>query len=327
MFYACDDIIQKLNDAGRRKTPFLFGVDFEMSEGFFVPQPLRQTDILFDFNGVTNFSETVGNVPRFRFNSFPEAAEVYENRFRHVMHGLRRGDSYLANLTVKTPIETSLPLREIFAHSRAMYRLYVPDRFVCFSPECFVKIESGKIFSHPMKGTIDAALPRAAETLLADFKETAEHSTIVDLIRNDLSRIATRVRVNRFRYIDTLATHKGDILQASSEIEGTLPHDYLSRIGTLFFELLPAGSVSGAPKDATLRIIREAEGEPRGFYTGVAGYFDGERLDACVLIRYIEQNNDRLFFRSGGGITAHSTCESEYREVIQKVYLPFTPSL
>jgi len=187
-----------------------------------------------------------------------------------------------------------------------------------------VRIDKGRVFSHPMKGTIDASVENAEETILNDYKEKAEHCTIVDLIRNDISRIATRVKVNRFRYIDRVETNEGAILQVSSEIEGTLPGDYLENLGTLFFELLPAGSVSGAPKEATVAIIREAEQEPRGFYTGVAGYFDGTGLDSCVLIRYIEQTEGGFYFRSGGGITVNSECEKEYAEAVRKIYLPFT---
>ncbi len=312
-----------MDEAGNAKIPFLFGVDFEMNEGFFVENPLQQSDVLFDINGIGNVEKTIAVAPSFRFERYPESFETYEKRFSRVMNGLQRGDSYLTNLTIKTPIETSLSLQEIFTYSRAMYRFCIARKFVCFSPERFVQIKNGKIFSHPMKGTIDANVPNAAETLLNDYKETAEHNTIVDLIRNDLSCVATRVKVNRFRYIDTLKTNNGNILQASSEIEGTLPAGYLQNIGSLFFELLPAGSVSGAPKDATLSIIREAEQQPRGFYTGVAGYFDGKNLDSGVLIRFIEQGNSKLYFRSGGGITINSKCESEYREAIQKVYLPF----
>ncbi len=322
MFSKCNEVISKINVAGRSETPFLFGVDFELSEGFFVENPLRQNDILFDINGAGNCNETIAEKP-FRFESFPESEETYSRRFATVMNGLRRGNSFLTNLTIKTPVETDLSLKEIFLRSRAMYRVFVPNRFVCFSPERFVHIADGKIVTHPMKGTIDATIENAAEIILNDYKETAEHSTAVDLLRNDLSRIATHVKVNRFRYIDRLETHKGAILQVSSEIEGTLPDDWRSNLGTLLFELLPAGSISGAPKEATLDIIREAEQEPRGFYTGIVGYFDGENFDSGVLIRYIEQTGNRLFFRSGGGITINSRCESEYREVIQKVYVPF----
>ena len=97
----------------------------------------------------------------------------------------------------------------------------------------------------------------------------------------------------------------------------------LSRIGNIIFELLPAGSISGAPKPSTLDIIKRAEGQKRGFYTGVFGYFDGETLDSAVMIRFIEKQKDGFYFRSGGGITINSDMRSEYQEVLEKVYLPF----
>ena len=145
----------------------------------------------------------------------------------------------------------------------------------------------------------------------------------VEFSRRKTARYADRVHVERFRYIDRIATRRGDILQVSSEIAGRLPAGYEARMGDILFDMLPAGSVSGAPKSSTLRIIREAEGEPRGYYTGVFGYFDGQTLDSAVLIRFIEEEQGRMYFRSGGGITAYSDCRSEYEEVIEKVYLPF----
>jgi para-aminobenzoate synthetase component 1 len=278
---------------------------------------------LFDINGISNAKNDETAIPDFRFDTFPEDFSTYQQRFDRVMHGLQRGDSQLVNLTIKTPLQSSLSLRDIFTHSRTMYRLYLPATFVCFSPEIFVKIENGKIRTFPMKGTIDASVENAAETILNDRKEIAEHRASVDLLCNDLREIATDLNVKRFRYIDTLKTSKGEILQVSSEIEGTLPENWAGNIGTLIFKLLPAGSIAGVPKNASLKIIREAEQEPRGYYTGIAGYFDGKTLDTCVLIRFIEQQGNNLFFRSGGGITINSICEKEYREAIRKVYLPF----
>lgn len=318
-----DELRERMNESGGRGNPFLFAVDFEMEEGFFLSDPLQQQKVLFDIRGISNAPLLPGMVPSHQFDAFPEDYDTYRLRFESVMKGLKRGDSYLTNLTISTPVSMSLSLQEIFLYARTTYRLFLPDRFVCFSPECFVRIEEGKIFTYPMKGTIDARLPDAQQTILNDPKERAEHNTIVDLLRNDLSRIATRVKVNRFRYIEEVPTHKGPILQVSSEIEGTLPPNYLSQLGTLFFGLLPAGSVSGAPKAATLALIRAVEREKRSYYTGVAGYFDGNRLDTFVLIRFIEQNDSRHSFRSGGGITAQSDCRKEYNEALQKVYLPF----
>ena len=128
--------------------------------------------------------------------------------------------------------------------------------------------------------------------------------------------------VCRYRYFDLLQTIRGALWQTSSEIGGRLPDDYRSQLGTLLFDLLPAGSITGAPKPKTCAIIAEAEGYERGFYTGVAGVFDGDNLDSCVLIRFVEQEGGRLWFKAGGGITYRSDVHSEYEEVIQKVYVP-----
>jgi para-aminobenzoate synthetase component 1 len=174
-----------------------------------------------------------------------------------------------------------------------------------------------------MKGTIDADIPGAKDILLNDEKEMAEHVTIVDLIRNDLSIYAHHVTVEKFRYVDTLETNRKKLLQVSSVISGKLPDDHHSMLGEIIFSLLPAGSVSGAPKQETLRIIRESEGMPRGYYTGIMGYFDGNDFDSAVMIRFIEQQNGRMIYRSGGGITFMSDPEKEYQELIDKVYVPF----
>ena len=232
------------------------------------------------------------------------------------------GNSYLTNLTCKVPLRTNLALKDIFLYSHALYKLWLKDSFVCFSPEIFVRMEEGKIKSFPMKGTIDATLPHAEAILLDDAKEAAEHATIVDLIRNDLSMVSEHVTVTSYRYIDRLQTNKGPILQTSSEVCGNLPHDYTKRLGDILFKLLPAGSITGAPKPRTVQIIAEAEGYERGFYTGVMGCYAGGRLDSAVMIRFIEQENGQLYFKAGGGITAQSRWESEYNEVKQKIYVP-----
>jgi para-aminobenzoate synthetase component 1 len=200
------------------------------------------------------------------------------------------------------------------------------DELVLFSPETFVKIENGKIFSFPMKGTIDAGINNAEEIIINDQKEIAEHNTIVDLIRNDLSIVSQNVVVEKFRYIEKIETNDKHLLQVSSKIVGELPEDYRSNLGNIIFQLLPAGSISGAPKKKTLEIIKEVEPEPRNYYTGIFGIFDGNNLNSAVMIRFIEKINGQLYFRSGGGITYQSIMESEYQELIDKVYVPINRS-
>lgn len=313
-----------MNTFGQLRRPFLFAINFEMTEGLFVDDPVSQNEILYVVTGQGNKPADTPAHDKSGLAVFPIPQQDYQAAFDIIHAGLRRGDSFLANLTVRTPIETQLSLRDIFLRSNAPYQLFVPGKFVCFSPERFVSIVDGRLSAYPMKGTIDAAVADAEQIILGDFKETAEHSTIVDLLRNDVAMSADHVRVTRLRYIDRIQSHDRDILQVSSQIVGDLPGDYLSCLGDIIFRMLPAGSISGAPKASTLRLIRQAEKISRGYYTGVFGYFDGAALDSAVLIRYIEECDGKRFFRSGGGITAYSNPQAEYREVLTKIYLLFT---
>lgn len=327
-YISADEVKVRMNKAGSISRPFLFAVDYEMERGIFVENPLNQSDILFRFGGIRNYPVT--NIPAERAYLKivdPIPYSLYSKKFKVVMEGLIRGDSYLVNLTAKTGIATSLTLREIMASANSPFGLCAGEDFVSFSPERFVRIENGEISSFPMKGTIDASLQDAEMRIIEDYKETCEHNTIVDLIRNDLGMVSESVRVERFRFTDRIKTDRSEIIQISSEIRGRLAENYLNHLGDIVFTLLPAGSISGAPKPSTLEIISKAEGEKRGFYTGVCGYFDGKCLDSAVLIRYIEKvNTGELFYRSGGGITVNSQCETEYDELLEKIYLPQTRS-
>ena len=313
----------------------------------------------------------------------PPLYEDYERSFNIVKSNIMAGNSYLTNLTCRVPVSCNLSLEEIFHRAKGKYKLLLRRKrtqaedkdhlkeeaqnkahlkeenteenltpFVCFSPETFVRIKGGRIYSYPMKGTLDASLPDAEKQLMEDRKEAAEHATIVDLIRNDLSRVAEDVRVDKYRYIDVLHTNKGDILQTSSEISGRLPEDYPHHLGEILDAQLPAGSITGAPKDKTMQIIQEAEGYDRGCYTGIMGIYDQGELNSAVMIRFIEEETSpvdfetdgeknfkakegkasegkepkasrELYFKAGGGITSKSDCWREYEEVIQKIYLPF----
>ena len=317
--------IDRFNTLASNRIPFVFIIDYLNNDVVITElDKVDSNEILFSINGINNISDAeVIVVPdKIYFKKYPISFQEYAKAFDIVKYNLKKGNSYLTNLTFETPIETNLSLKQIFNKSKAPYKLWYKDEFVVFSPEIFVKISKGKIMSFPMKGTIDASVKNAESIILNSVKESAEHATIVDLIRNDLSRVATNIKVEEYRYIDNIKTNAGSLLQVSSKISGNVANDYLSKLGNIIFNLLPAGSITGAPKNKTLDIIAEAEIYNRGFYTGVFGIFDGVNFDSSVMIRFIEQNDGAMVYKSGGGITVNSICEDEYKEMIQKVYLP-----
>jgi para-aminobenzoate synthetase component 1 len=318
-----NEAIAYLNQLGKNRTPCLFFTDFEASQAFVAPLPLDGEDVLFNIGDHRNYAHIeprhISISPAFMaFHEFNKA-------FSGVQQQINIGNSFLTNLTFSTPISSSSSLLDIFHGTNATFKICYEDHFVCFSPERFVSIDkTGSIASFPMKGTIDASVPDAEQKILNDPKEIAEHVTIVDLIRNDLSRIADQVHVPRFRYIDQIKSREKTLLQVSSEVRGQLANHWHESLGSLLFELLPAGSISGAPKPKTIEIIHEHEIHNRNFYTGICGVFDGYQLTSGVMIRFIEQSDQGLIYKSGAGITAQSIAEKEYQEIRDKIYVPIS---
>ena len=313
----------KMDELSQSGTPFFFLVDFLMENvEVFNEEELEESGLLIDFQKFKKTDESLGKPLDISFQSFPQSEESYRKGFDLVQKNLKAGNSYLTNYTCKTEVKTNLTLNEIFYLSQSKYKVLYPDRFVFFSPETFVEISGDKIFTHPMKGTIDADKENAVEVLKADVKEKAEHYTVVDLLRNDLSMVADEVKLDEFQRIDFLKTHDKNLYAMSSEISGMLKPEFRGKIGSVMKTLLPAGSILGAPKEKTLEIVLEAENYSRGFYTGVSGWFDGKNLDSCVMIRFIEKENTKLYFKSGGGITHLSKAEDEYQEMKNKIYVP-----
>lgn len=188
------------------------------------------------------------------------------------------------------------------------------------SPETLVKLENGVVRTYPLAGTRprgktdeeDKALERE---LLADEKELAEHNMLVDLGRNDLGKISEfgSVKVEKYMEIQRYS----HVMHIGSQVCGTLARgrDAIDAISSV----LPAGTLSGAPKIRACEIINEAENNKRGIYGGAIGYlaFSGE-MDTCIAIRLAFKKNGRVFVRSGAGIVADSVPENEYRECINK---------
>ena len=309
--------MDKLSQLASAGIPFLFVISYD-----------KQTIIAEPLDDLKEFKVALHSKPSrtFKKKPKPEPSAVsfleYKKAYDQVIEEIKAGNTYLLNLTFSTPIKCSFNLEEIFEMANAPYKLLYKDKFVCFSPEPFIKIENNVISTYPMKGTIDATIPNAKEKILANEKEMAEHVMVVDLLRNDLGIVGREVRVKKFRYIDKIVTADKTLLQVSSKIEAKLPDDWRKHLGKILDAMLPAGSITGTPKQKTCEIIERVETHKRGFFTGVFGVYDGKNLDSAVMIRFIEQGPNGLVYKSGGGITIDSNAEAEYKEMLDKVYLP-----
>lgn len=313
--------MQKINELASKREPFLFVLSYNLKKQFIQPLKELDKDIYFKIGHQRNYPRSPLK-KKFFFKKYPLPLTAYQNALEKVLEEIRSGNTYLLNLTFKTPIETDLTLKEIFTYAKAKYKLYFKDQFICFSPEKFIEIENNKISTYPMKGTIEASLPNAKERILANEKEMAEHVMIVDLMRNDLGMVGRNIQVERFRYVEQIEAGEKALLQVSSKITAELPSNWYEKAGEILKSVLPAGSITGTPKKSTVNIINNIENYERGFYTGVFGIFDGKNLYSAVMIRFIENENGKLFYKSGGGITIDSNAKDEYEELIDKIYLP-----
>lgn len=315
----------KLNKFGKGKKPFLFIISYDLKK-FYIEKLLNLSNtIKFEINKDIQSSNNIQK-EKITLEKFPINFQEYKKKFDILQEEIKAGNSYLLNLTFKTKIKTPYSLDEIYEKTNTHFKLRVctkDDNFVCFSPEKFIEIKNNKIYTYPMKGTIDAKISNAKEKLLENPKELAEHTMVVDLLRNDLGKIAKNIKVDEFRFVEKINAGEKTLYQTSSKISGVLEENYIENIGDLIMSILPAGSITGTPKIKTTQILENIEEYERDFYTGIFGVFDGENLSSYVLIRFIEEKNKELFYKSGGGITSDSDALLEYKELIDKIYLPF----
>ena len=188
------------------------------------------------------------------------------------------------------------------------------------SPETLVKLNDNKLYTFPLAGTrprgkTDEEDLELENDLLSDEKELAEHNMLVDLGRNDIGRIAEMGSVNVEKYLSI--ERFSHVMHIGSTVTGTLRSDLdsLSAIDSI----LPAGTLSGAPKIRACEIINEIENNKRGIYGGAIGYVDlSGNLDTCISIRIAFARNNKVFIRSGAGIVADSVPDYEYEECLNK---------
>lgn len=297
--------------------PFLFISNFKADDIIVIPlDELHKHDVEFSIK-----VPSLDMKKKSLLKKYPSSYQNYKKKFDKVIEKIKSGDTYLLNLTQESKIETKLDLKEMFKLSNAHYKLRYKNDFLCFSPETFIQISDNTIDTFPMKGTIDANIKDAQAKILKNEKEMAEHTMVVDLLRNDLSMVSKNVQVKRFRYITEIEAGDKNLLQVSSHISGSLSQEWPQHLGNILKALLPAGSISGTPKLSSLNIIDNLEEYERGFYTGVFGVFDGKSFDSGVMIRFIENTDDGYIYKSGGGITLDSSSKDEYKELLDKIYL------
>jgi len=252
---------------------------------------------------------------------FPSQAE-HEARVRRAKEHIRAGDAFqivLAQRALRRTDATALELYRALRRINPSPYLFLLDfgdlALVGSSPETHVKLEGTRASLNPIAGTI-AAGEGDAERLLASEKDRAEHVMLVDLGRNDLSRVcrAGTVRVERFLQPERYS----HVTHLVSEVAGEIlpPHGAFDLLRATF----PAGTLSGAPKIRAMQIISELEGYGRGAYAGVVGYaLPGGDLDTCITIRTLVLKDGVAHLQAGGGIVTDSDPTAEHQECLNKL--------
>ncbi len=251
----------------------------------------------------------------------PDRAE-HERRVRRAQELIRDGDAFQIVLSQRAERPTSASPLAVY---RALRRIN-PSPYLFLlelgslalvgsSPETHVKVEGRRASLNPIAGTTERG-PGDAERLLASDKDRAEHVMLVDLGRNDLSRVCVPGTVHVERLLEP--ERFSHVTHLVSEVAGEL------RDGVTPFDVLratfPAGTVSGAPKVRAMQIISELESYRRGTYAGVVGYHaPGLGLDTCIAIRTVRLSDGRAYLQAGGGIVADSDPGAEHQECLNKL--------
>lgn len=253
--------------------------------------------------------------------------EQYCNMVVKAKEYIKEGDIFQVVLSNKIEAEIEGSILDAYRVLRStnpspyMFYFYSNDIEISgASPETLVKLENNKLYTFPLAGTRKRGKDEEEDLelekeLLADEKELAEHNMLVDLGRNDIGKISeiNSVKVDKYMSIEKFS----HVMHIGSTVSGTLrsDKDALDAIDSI----LPAGTLSGAPKLRACEIINELEGNKRGIYGGAIGYIDFTgNLDMCISIRLAFAKNGKVFVRSGAGIVADSVPENEYEECINK---------
>ncbi|MCM1009495.1 MAG: aminodeoxychorismate synthase component I [Fusobacterium sp.] len=260
---------------------------------------------------------------------YPQIAkEQYFEKIDYIKEQISLGNTYEVNYTIPNAVWTSCEGLELFnsllASQKTPYNAYIKNDFeevLSFSPELFFRVQNGCIFTKPMKGTVKRGeTPQEDEEnkkfLQNDEKNRAENVMIVDLLRNDLGRIAKTgtVRVDKLFEIETHKT----LHQMTSEVSAELA--YGTTICDIFEAIFPCGSITGAPKVSTMRVIDEVEECERGIYCGAIGLIHSDFVEFSVPIRILQKKAGAAHYicHTGGAIVWDSAAEEEWEEALLK---------
>lgn len=251
--------------------------------------------------------------------------QQYLDRFNQIKAYINAGDCYQVNLAQRFEADfTGLPcqlffdLRKTLNTPYSAYLSFAPEQtLLCFSPEQFIGIRDKRVITKPIKGTIANSENNSnPETLVNSAKNQAENLMIVDLLRNDLSKVCqlNSVRVSELFKLESYQ----NVHHLVSTIEGHLKTGVSEQ--EAFFACFPGGSITGAPKKRAMEIINELEDSGRDAYCGSIYYRnDNGHFNSNILIRSIVHSGDKLYCWGGGGIVHDSTAEEEYLESLTKV--------
>ncbi|KAG5365392.1 Anthranilate synthase component 1 [Yarrowia sp. C11] len=253
----------------------------------------------------------------------------YEQHVSTLKERIKKGDIIQAVPSQRVARPTDLHPFNVYRHLRTVnpspylfYIDYLDFQLVGASPELLVKIESGRIVSHPIAGTVKrGATPEEdnllAQELLNSEKDRAEHVMLVDLARNDVNRVCDprSTSVDRLLGVETFS----HVQHLVSQVSGVLRPDQ-TRFDA-FRSIFPAGTVSGAPKVKAMELVGELEKEKRGVYAGAVGSFgyNGQAMDTCIALRTMLLKDGVAYLQAGGGIVFDSDEYDEYVETINKM--------
>lgn len=254
--------------------------------------------------------------------------DEYKKGFEEIKSEISNGNTYEVNYTFDFEIETNYESEEIYNHflkyQKTPYNAFIKNAYeeiLSFSPELFFRKKGNKVFTKPMKGTIERGKTpeedlKNIEFLKNDIKNRAENVMIVDLLRNDLGKISKTGSVKVPKLFD-IETHK-TLHQMTSEIESILNKD--TTLYEIFDAIFPCGSITGAPKISTMNIIDKVEKGKRNVYCGAIGIIHEDFCEFSVPIRILQKQNNKTnyTYRAGGAIVWDSEVVNEWKEAILK---------